>query len=233
MIDKIQKELFLLSDIKYKGFQCSLMPTVDAQYVIGIRMPVLRQYSKELIKNGYADDFIKQLPHKYYEENNLHGLIICTTKDFDKAIYELDRFLPHIDNWATCDLIDLKIFEKHKYELLEKIAEWTASDDTYTVRFGIKMLMSHFLDKDFKAEYLTLVADIHSKEYYVNMMRAWYFATALAKQYGETVRLFEDGSMDTWTHNKAIQKAIESYRVSDGHKAYLRALKRKEKGIAR
>ncbi len=232
MKSKIQKRLFGLQDLKYKNFQCALMPTVPPSRVIGVRMPELRRYAAELQKSGEAEGFIKDLPHEYYEENNLHGLIIGKAKDFNTAIYELELLLPYVDNWATCDLLDFKVFKSHQSELYEKILEWIKSKNTYTVRFGIKMLMTYFLDADFKVQYLNLVAEIKSKEYYINMMRAWYFATALVKQYDETVKLIESGTLDMWTHNKAIQKAIESYRVSDENKAYLKALRRKEKGNA-
>ena len=195
-------------------------------------MPELRKYAGALVKSKHSKEFINNLPHTYYEENNLHGIIISSTKDFKEAISEIERFLPYVDNWATCDLIDLKIFELHKEELYKKTLEWIKSDHTYTVRFGIKMLMSHFLDEGFKPEYLDLVARVRSDEYYVNMMRAWYFATALAKQYKFAVKLIEHEKLDIWTHNKTIQKTIESYRITDEQKAYLRTLRRKEKGNA-
>ena len=229
MKTKIEKDLFDLQDLEYKKFQCALMPTVVPDSVIGVRMPELRKYAGTLVKNKHSEEFINDLPHTYYEENNLHGIIISSTKDFKKAILEIERFLPYVDNWATCDLLDLKIFESHKEELYVNILEWIKSDHTYTARFGIKMLMSHFLDEGFKPEYLNLVVNVRSDEYYVNMMRAWYFATALAKQYKFTVKLIEREKLDIWTHNKTIQKAIESYRITDEQKAYLRTLRRKEK----
>ena len=231
-MNEIRTRLFELQDPEYKKFHCALMPTVDPDRVIGVRMPKLRALAKEIVKSGKSNSFIAALPHRYYEENNLHGLIISTERDFGKAITEVERLLPYVDNWATCDLLDLKIFKAHKDELYGKILEWMASDHTYTVRFGIKMLMTYFLDDTFKTDQLDLVCMIRSKEYYVNMMRAWYFATALAKQYDATLKIIEGNRLDAWTHNKAIQKAIESYRVSDEHKAHLRALRRKEKGNA-
>ena len=233
MEDKIQARLFELCDLEYKKFHCSLMPTVAPERVIGVRMPELRRFAKEIIKDGNGGEFIKMLPHKYYEENNIHGIIISSEKDFPVAVHELDRFLPYVDNWATCDLLDCKIFKNYRPELYDKILDWIESEHTYTVRFGIKMLMTYFLDEDFDALHLELVGNIKSDEYYVNMMRAWYFATALAKQYEATVKIFENNRLDVWTHNKAIQKAIESYRVEDADKAYLRRLRRKEKGNAR
>ena len=231
-MNEIRTRLFELQDLEYKKFHCALMPTVDPDRVIGVRMPKLRALAKEIMRSGEADSFIADLPHRYYEENNLHGIIISTERDFGKAITEVERLLPYVDNWATCDLLDFKVFRMHKDELYGKILEWMASDHTYTARFGIKMLMTYFLDDAFKTDQLDLVCAIRSEEYYVNMMRAWYFATALAKQYDAALKIIEDNRLDAWTHNKSIQKAIESYRVSDEHKAHLRALHRKEKGNA-
>ncbi len=224
-IDEIQSRLFKLQDLKYKGFQCKLMPTVNPETVIGVRTPDLRKLAKEFSKMPEASEFLKILPHTYYEENNLHGFIIETIKDYDAAIAAVDAFLPYIDNWATCDLISPKVFKKHLPELFEKINLWLQSDRTYTVRFGIGMLMSFYLDDNFKPEMLELVANIRSDEYYINMMIAWYFATALAKQYDAVLPYIQQQRLEKWTHNKAIQKATESYRISDESKAYLRTLK--------
>ena len=222
---KVQKQLFAMQDLKYRDFQCKLMPTVASDTVIGVRTPELRKFAKEFSKKPDVDEFLKILPHKYYEENNLHGFLIETIKDYDRVITELDAFLPYVDNWATCDLMRPKIFQKHLEELLGKIKEWINDDHTYTIRFGIEMLMSFYLDEQFCPEFLELVSYVQSEEYYVNMMVAWYFATALAKQYDDTLPYIEQHRLSKWTHNKAIQKAVESYRISDGQKTYLRTLK--------
>lgn len=221
----LREKLFALQDLKYREFNSKLMPTVDPETVIGVRTPDLRKLAKEFAKTPQAVEFMKCLPHEYYEENNVHGFIIETIKDYDEAIAQLEIFLPYIDNWATCDLISPKVFKKHLPELLEKIKEWTKSGETYTVRFGIEMLMSHYLDAEFKAEYLEIPASVKSDEYYVNMMIAWYFATALAKQYDAALPYIENARLDKWTHNKAIQKAVESYRITAEQKAYLKTLK--------
>ena len=210
---KVHKQLMAMQDLKYRDF------------VIGVRTPELRKFAKEFSKKPDVDEFLKILPHKYYEENNLHGFLIETIKDYDRVITELDAFLPYVDNWATCDLMRPKIFQKHLEELLGKIKEWINDDHTYTIRFGIEMLMSFYLDEQFCPEFLELVSYVQSEEYYVNMMVAWYFATALAKQYDDTLPYIEQHRLSKWTHNKAIQKAVESYRISDGQKTYLRTLK--------
>ncbi len=224
-VKEIRQGLFALKDEKYREFHKKLIPTVDENTVIGIRTPALRKYAKEVSGTPGAEVFMQILPHEYYEENNLHGMLIETMKDYDECIAYLDEFLPYVDNWATCDLISPKVFKKHKDELLVKIKEWMASDRVYTIRFGMEMLMTHFLDEDFKPEYLGMVADVHSEEYYVNMMIAWFFATALAKQYEASLPYIENRRMERWTHNKTIQKAIESYRITDEQKQYLRSLK--------
>ena len=221
----IQEKLFSLSDLKYKDFHSKLMPTVDTDSIIGIRVPVLRKFSEELNKSEYKDNFLATLPHKYYEENNLHAFLIEKITDYKELIKELDRFLPFVDNWATCDMLNPKVFSKNKDKLLKKINEWIKSSHTYTIRFGIGMLMRYFLDKDFNSSYLELVYSIKSEEYYVNMVKAWFFATALTKQYDATLPVFQNKKLDTWTHNKAIQKAIESFRVPTEHKQYLKTLK--------
>ena len=222
---KIQSQLFELQDVEYREFQRKLMPTVNPETVIGVRTPELRKLAKEFSKTPEAEEFIKILPHKYYEENNLHGFLIEAIKDYDQVIKAIDDFLPYVDNWATCDLMSPKVFKKHLPELYDKIKVWLKSDWTYTVRFGIEMLMSFFLDDHFQPEMPDLVAEIRSQEYYVNMMIAWYFATALAKQYEAVLPYIKERRLDKWAHNKAIQKAIESYRISDEAKAYLRTLK--------
>lgn len=193
--------------------------------MIGIRTPELRKLAKRCAYTPEADEFLKILPHRYFEENNLHGFLIETIRDYDTAIDALEAFLPYIDNWATCDLMSPKVFKKHLPQLYEKIKVWMQSDRTYTVRFGIGMLMSHYLDDAFLPEMPKLVATIRSEEYYINMMIAWYFTTALVKQPDAVIPFIEERRMEKWTHNKAIQKAIESYRISDDTKAYLRTLK--------
>lgn len=222
--ETVQTRLFELQDLKYRDFQCKLMPTVDPETVIGVRTPELRKLAKEFSKEPEAAEFAKILPHRYYEENNLHGFLIETIKDYDQAVAAVDEFLPYVDNWATCDMISPKVFKKHLQELLEKIKEWLKSEHTYTIRFGAEMLMRFYLDEQFKPEYMELVAGVKSQEYYVNMMIAWYFATALAKQYDAVLPYIEQHRLNTWTHNKAIRKAIESYRIADEQKAYLRTL---------
>ena len=221
----IQKELFKLQDKDYRNFHAKLMPTVDKETIIGIRTPVLRRFAKDYFKSGQYEDFLKELPHKYYEENNLHAFLIEQIKDFETAINEAEKFLPYINNWATCDCFQPKIFKKNKEKLLSYIRKWMRSDKTYAVRYGINQLMTHFLDDDFKEEYQLLVVNVKSEEYYINMMRAWYFATALTKQYDSAIKIIEAKKLDAWTHNKAIQKACESYRISPETKEYLKKLK--------
>lgn len=223
--EKFRQKLFELQDLKYKEFQCKLMPTVNPDTVIGVRTPELRKLAKELSKSPEAAKFLTILPHKYYEENNLHGFLIETIKDYDTSIAAIETFLPYIDNWATCDLMSPKVFKKHLPELYEKIKIWLNSDLTYTVRFGIEMLMSFYLGDEFQPEMLELVAGVRSEEYYINMMIAWYLATALAKKYDTTLPYIQERRLEKWTHNKTIQKAVESYRISDEVKAYLRTLK--------
>ena len=223
--ETIRARLMALQDVKYKEFQRKLIPSINPETVIGVRTPALRALMKELIGTPEAAAFIRMLPHQYYEENNLHGAFIEAIRDYDACIEAVDAFLPYIDNWATCDMISPKVFCKHLPELYEKIQEWTASGQTYTVRFGVEMLMRFFLDDAFFPETLELVAQLRSDAYYVNMMIAWYFATALAKQYDSALPYIENHRLDGWTHNKTIQKAIESYRITDAQKAYLRTLK--------
>ncbi|MEG2839281.1 MAG: DNA alkylation repair protein [Lachnospiraceae bacterium] len=223
--DHLQKQLFNLQDITYRDFHAKLIPTVDATTIIGVRTPVLRKFAKEFSQTSQAEELMEHLPHSYYEENNLHCILIEMIKDYPQSIVALDTFLPYVDNWATCDLMRPPVFKKHLQELICKIKEWINSDYTYTIRFGIKMLMCFYLDDHFQESYLTLVANISSQEYYVKMMIAWYFATALAKQYNTTLPYIEQQRLDNWTHNKTIQKAIESYRITGEQKTYLRTLK--------
>ena len=221
----IQRDLFAMQDMPYREFQVKLIPDVPPETVIGVRTPALRQYAKTLVRSGDAAAFLDTLPHTYFDENQLHAFLLSGEKDYAQVLSRLEAFLPHIDNWATCDQLSPKIFGKHP-ELIGEIRRWMASAHTYTVRFGIGMLMRWYLDAQFQPEYLQWAADVKSDAYYVNMMRAWYFATALAKQYDAVLPFLEENRMDTWTHNKTIQKARESYRVSEEHKTYLKTLRR-------
>ena len=225
MIREIQDELFALRDLKYKEFQAKLIPTRDPDSIIGVRTPQLRKYAKELAKREDVFDFLNALPHPYFDENQLHAFIVSEIKDYGRCMEEVRKFLPYVDNWATCDQMSPKVFKKHKPELLDQIREWIKSDKTYTIRFGIGMLMELFLDEDYDTIYPEMVAKIRSEEYYVNMMIAWYFATALAKQYDTVLPFIEERRLAVWTHNKAIQKSVESYRITDEQKDYLKSLK--------
>ena len=217
----IQKRLFELEDKDYAAFQSKLVPNIDSKLIIGVRVPVLRKFAKELKKKQSCEDFLKELPHKYYDENMLHGILISEMKDYIGCIERLNQFLPYIDNWAVCDILSPKIFKKNKDTLLEEIYTWSKSKETYTCRFGVEMLMTHFLDEDFKKEYLERVANIHSDEYYVKMVVAWFFATALAKQWDYAVIYLENNRLDVWVHNKTIQKARESLRILEDKKGYI------------
>ena len=225
MINKIKNDLLLIQDKTYKDFHSKLMPTINSDSIIGIRVPVLRDYAKKLFKENSIESlnpFLKNLPHEFYEENNIHAFIIEKINNFDECIFYLEDFLPYIDNWATCDMLNPKIFKNNCEKLLEKIYQWINSDSVYTVRFAIGMLMRYFLDEKFETKYLDLVASINSEEYYINMMRAWFFATALAKQYEQTFPYIKNYSLDKWTHNKTIQKAKESFRISKVQKEELK-----------
>lgn len=228
-VEDIRNELYKSQDIKYRDFQSKLIPNIDPETVIGVRTPILRKLAKDLSKNEDIRDFLKDVPHRYFDENQLHAFLISGMKDYDECLKELKCFLPFIDNWATCDQLSPKVFKKHRRELLPEIKKWIKSDETYTVRFGIGMLMEHFLDEDFDVSYPELVASIRSEEYYVKMMSAWYFATALAKQYEDILPFIENNRLDIWTHNKTIQKAVESFRITDEQKVYLKTLKVKNK----
>ena len=225
LIEEIRKKLFELQDIKYRDFQKNLIPTVDPESIIGVRTPELRKYAKQLVKENKTEEFLYDLPHKYFDENQLHAFILSELKDYEKCIDEVCRFLPLVDNWATCDQMSPNVFKKHRTELLEYIKEWLASEKTYTVRFGIGMLMQYYLDDWFDISYAEMVQEVKSEEYYINMMIAWYFATALAKQYDNILPILEQHRLNTWTHNKVIQKATESYRIMDEQKKYLKSLK--------
>ena len=221
----LQERLFAMQDKQYAAFQAKLTPGVPVESFIGIRVPMLRKFAKEFTKEKECEDFLKQLPHEYYDENILHGIIISMVKDYEKCIRLTDDFLPFVDNWAVCDIISPKVFAKHKGELIEKVREWSKSSHVYTCRFGIETLMFNYLDKDFKAEHLEIPASIKSDEYYLKMVVAWFFATALAKQWDATIPYIEQKRLAPWTHNKTIQKAIESYRITPEQKEYLRTLK--------
>lgn len=221
----IQAELVSLEDSQYKAFQCALMPTVDREKVIGVRMPALRKLSKHLLSVGETTEFLNQLPHRFYDENNLHGLLISEIVDYQRAVEELDRFLPYVDNWATCDLIAVKAFCCRPEGLMEKIGEWLLSGHTYTIRYAISVLMRYYLDEGFSPQHLKMVSEIRTDEYYVNMMIAWYLATGLAKQYDSVIELLYSNALSKWVHNKTIQKALESNRISDEKKQYLKTLK--------
>ena len=223
--DEIREELFKLQDVKYRDFQAKLIPTVKPERIIGTRTPELRALAKQLVKRDDIDGFLSDLPHEYFDEDQLHAFILSTMKDYGACMEKLCAFLPYVDNWATCDQMSPKVFKKHKQELLIKIREWIVSDKTYTVRFAIGMLMEHFLDDDFDISYPETVAAVRSSEYYINMMTAWYFATALAKQYDAVLPFIRDKKLDDWTHNKAIQKAVESNRITPETKQYLKGLK--------
>lgn len=228
IIHDVQKRLFEMQDAEYRDFHAKLVPTMEKTKFIGIRTPMLRKFAKKFGKTEESEIFLQVLPHQYYEENNLHGLLIEQIRDYDKCLEELERFLPFIDNWATCDLLALHMMKKHRDVFIREVFRWIESDQPYTIRFGIGMLMRHYLDEEFKTEYSEKVAAIRSEEYYVNMMRAWYFATALAKQYEKVLPFLEKRQMDVWTHNKTIQKAIESYRITSEQKEYLRTLRIKK-----
>lgn len=221
-MEEIQNRLFELQDMAYRDFHSRLMPGIDKETVIGIRVPMLRKYSKSIAGTELSEKFIKELPHRYYEENNLHMMLITGIRDYDRCISEIERFLPYIDNWATCDFPAPKCFENHKEELLPVIKGWIDSGETYTIRYGIGMLMRLYLDEDFDPEYVRLVAGVKSDEYYVNMMIAWYMATALAKQWDTVIPYIEEHRMSDWVHRKTIQKAVESYRITDEQKKYLK-----------
>lgn len=222
----IVAEILAMAEPAYADFQAPIVPNIERDRIIGVRIPKLRQLAKQLKGSSEIKKFLASLPHKYYEENLLHIILIEDIKDYDECMAQIERFLPYMDCWAVTDDRVPKIVSKHKDELISKVYEWVKSSETYTCRYGLHMLMSQYLDADFKPEYNELAASVRSEEYYVNMMNAWYFATALAKQWESTIPYIEQNRLDTWTHNKTIQKAIESFRISDDQKAYLRTLKR-------
>ena len=237
-LEEIREELFSLQDTAYRDFQGKLTPTIDASTAIGVRTPALRAMAKRVVKRKDVGAFLDDLPHAYFDENQLHAFIISELRDYEACLQEVERFLPYVDNWATCDQMSPKVFKKHRAELIDPIKRWISSDATYTLRFGVGMLMEHYLDDDwvgmlmehyldddFDPAYLDMVAAVRSEEYYVRMMVAWYFATALAKQYDATISYLEERRLEPWVHNKTIQKAIESRRISPQTKDYLRELK--------
>lgn len=223
---KIQKRLFELQDKEYAAFHSRLIPTVSEEKIIGVRVPQIRKLAKSYRKDPECPVFLQELPHQYYDENMLHGILLSQIEDYEICIREVETFLPYVDNWAVCDTMSPKVLKKHKTQLLGKIREWAKSEDVYTCRFGLEMLMTHFLDEDYNPEYLKIAASVRSEEYYINMMIAWFFATALAKQWDTTIPYITENKLDKWVHNKTIQKARESYRITVEQKEYLKNLKR-------
>lgn len=224
---KITEKILELQDMEYREFTARLIPDIDKKRIVGVRLPQLRTLAKEIVREGKGDAVLTELPHYYTDENNLHALVLAELKDYDRTIEELDRFLPYVDNWATCDSMKPKAFKRNenKEKLLADIRRWLNSEHPFTIRFAISMLMTHFLDNDFREEYLDWVAAVENEHYYVRMMVAWYFATALAKQYDATLPYLMARRLKKWTHNKAIQKATESLRITQEQKQLLRTLK--------
>lgn len=226
-MNELQQNLFGMRDAAYAAFIAKLTPGFPPSHFIGVRVPLLRTIARSFAKEEAASQrFLSHLPHSYYEEDMLHGMLISLVKDYDRCLDLTDRFLPYVDNWAVCDTLSPKVFAKHKAQLLENILRWSSSSHTYTCRFGLRMLMTHFLDDSFSADFLEIPAAIRSEEYYVKMMVAWFFATALAKQWEATLPYLENRQLDLWTHRKTIQKAIESYRIPPERKDYLRKLRK-------
>lgn len=222
-MDSVVQALYALRDPRYQAFQAKLIPTLDSRLILGVRTPALRTFARKM---SNPEDFLRELPHTCYEENQLHGLLLSGMQDFDRLIAELDRFLPYVDNWATCDQIRPPIFKSHREALLPHIRRWLASPRVYTERFAIRILMDFYLDEGFTPEILALAAQPKGEDYYLKMGQAWFFATALAKQYDASRGYLDENLLPVWVHNKSIQKAIESYRVTPEHKAYLRTLRR-------
>ena len=222
----VTERLFELQDKASGDFHSGLVPNISREKIIGVRVPDARRLAKEYGKDPECRDFLRALPHKYYDENMLHGILLSGLKDYEECVQAVEEFLPYVDNWAVCDILSPKIFRKHRTELIAKVREWSASEKTYTCRFGLEMLMTHYLDEDFRAEYLEIPAGVCSEEYYVNMMIAWFFATALAKQWDAAIPYLQDNRLGAWVHNKTIQKARESFRITQEQKAYLKTLRR-------
>ena len=224
-MEEVAKLLFSKQDIKYRDFQAPLFPNIDKERMIGVRTPELKKLAKEIYGSELANQFIETLPHQYFDENQLHAFLISLIKDYEICLNKVERFLPYVDNWGTCDQLSPKVFAKHKDELIVSIKKWLKSKHTYTVRFAIGLLLGLYLDDSFKKEYMELVSQVKSDEYYINMVIAWYFATALAKQYDSAIKYIEEKKLSPWVHNKTIQKAVESYRIGDEQKVYLKNLK--------
>lgn len=222
----VTERLFELQDKAYADFHSGLVPNVPREKIIGVRVPDARRLAKEYGKDPECRDFLRALPHKYYDENVLHGILLSGQKDYEECVRAVEEFLPYVDNWAVCDILSPKVFRQHRTELIAKVREWSASEKTYTCRFGMEMLMTHYLDEDFRPEYLEIPAGVCSEEYYVNMMTAWFFATALAKQWEAAIPYLRDNRLGAWVHNKTIQKARESFRITQEQKAYLKTLRR-------
>ena len=226
IVEDVRARLFAMQDLGYRAFHSKLMPTVPPENVIGVRTPEIRKLARQMSQTPEAEAYLQRLPHRYYEENNLHGALVSLLRDYDRTVEALEAFLPHVDNWATCDLMSPLAFRKHPEQLPEQARRWMGSGHVYTVRFGIGVLLGFYLDDAFRPEYLEWVSQVRGGEYYVDMMAAWYFATALAKQYDAALPWLEQGKLGAWVHNKTIQKAIESRRITAEQKAYLRTLKR-------
>ena len=223
--EEIREKLYDRQDLKYRDFQAKLIPGMETEKMIGVRTPDLRKIAKQMVKREDIGEFLENLPHEFFDENQVHAFVISELKDYGRCVQGVERFLPFVDNWATCDQMSPKVFKKHRPELLDSIKEWIRSEHTYTVRFAVGMLMQHYLDEDFDPEYPEMVAEVQSEEYYIRMMIAWYFATALAKQYEAVLPYIEERRLEPWTHNKTIQKAVESYRITPEQKEYLKSLK--------
>ena len=223
--EEIREKLYDRQDLKYRDFQVKLIPGMEPEKMIGVRTPDLRKIAKQMAKREDIGEFLENLPHEFFDENQAHAFVISELKDYGRCVHEVERFLPFVDNWATCDQMSPKVFKKHRPELLDSIKEWIRSEHTYTVRFAVGMLMQHYLDEDFDPAYPEMVAAVQSEEYYIRMMIAWYFATALAKQYEAVLPYIEERRLEPWTHNKTIQKAVESYRITPEQKEYLKSLK--------
>lgn len=221
----ITNMLWERADGGYRDFQSKLIPSLPKESIIGVRTPALRALAKELKGSELAASFLQELPHAYYDENQLHAILLSSSKDYEECRELLERFLPYVDNWATCDILSPKVLRKRPEATLEAIQRWLGSTHSYTVRFGMEMLMSYYLDALFEPRFLAWVAADRSEEYYVRMMVAWFFATALAKQYEATLPFLEQGLLPEWTHKKTIQKACESYRITAEQKLYLRSLR--------
>ena len=221
----VEEKLFALKDETYKEFQTKLVPNISKDSIIGVRTPDLRNLAKEIFKSEYKNKFLNTLPHKYYEENILHFFIISLIKNYDCCVSKVNKFLPYVDCWPVSDQASPKVFKKNHIKLIQDIKRWISVDHVYTKRFGIRMLMNEFLDDDFSEEYLELVSRVKGEDYYLKMMVSWYFATALAKKYDSAIKYLENHMLDSWVHAKTIQKAIESFRVSDEHKEYLKKLR--------